>query len=99
MEEEEDDVKRYTNITPSLLNAILAVQACAQGVKNVRPQWAACHDCEQGHGKGKGKEHAGGEEEEVLLGEAENDAESEAGPSGEAPAASYRDEPEGAEAA
>ena len=82
----------------SLLNAILAVQAYAQGVRNVRPKRAACHDCEQGHGKGKGKEDAGGEEEEALLGEAENEAESEAGPSGEAPAASYRDEPESGEA-
>ncbi|KAG7008603.1 hypothetical protein G7Y79_00005g017440 [Physcia stellaris] len=66
-----------------LLNAILAIQAYAQG----------------GHGKGKGKDHAGGEEEEALLGEAENEAESEAGPSGEAPEASYRDEPESRDAA
>ena len=78
----------------SLINAILAIQCYAQGVRNLRAKRAKCPDCE--HAQGQGISNNDGapaqeEEHEALLEGEEN----EAGPSEQGATAPCRDEPEG----
>ena len=81
----------------SLLNAILAIQCYAQGVRNVRVRRTKCPDCEHAQGQGSNNNDVPADEEEqeaLLVGD-----ENEAGPSEQGAAAAYRDEPEGETAA
>ncbi|KAL8918544.1 MAG: hypothetical protein Q9172_005387 [Xanthocarpia lactea] len=73
-----------------LINGILAVQCYAQGWRNVRPKRAVCRDCERVRGKGKG--HAADDEEPLLADNEAEEEDGEAGPSGQAEPAQYRDE-------
>ena len=81
----------------SLLNAILAIQCYAQGVRNLRAKRAKCPDCEHAPGQGSSNNDGVPAEEEEQEALREGD-ENEAGPSEQGAIDPYRDEPEGEEA-